>query len=245
MAGPSRPFGPENPDRNPLVAHPEEDASASTLRQGGTARPSCPSTALPGILGCVLPSLSAAAAAVAAAAAAADWGGGEVQERPFPWPTNIHPIVHLHTVTSSAPTSEASSLFASSTPHACYIPSRPSSPYSFFLTFHFVTTSVPTGRKAFTPSLHLPVKRPSLRTFPSTALESSTARATCQSLPQSYQILTPPLQSNICRPRGSPPPHHTFLAACIIHSLRSWSCITPTRARSPANLSTLTRSLLS
>lgn len=134
-------------------------------------------------------------------------------------------------------------------PHAAIYPLVLAPPTPSFLTLHFVTTSVPTGRKAFIPSLslslaplaHSPVKGPPLRTFPSTALESSNARATCQSLPQSYQIITPPLQSTSWRPRGSP--HHTFQAACIIYGLGS--CITPTRALSLADVSTLTRSLLS
>ena len=85
-------------------------------------------------------------------------------------------------------------------PHAIYPLVLAPHTRSFGLTLHFVTTSVSTDRRALIPSLHLPAKGPlrtASRTLPSTALESSNARATCQSLPQSYQIITPPLQSHL------------------------------------------------
>lgn len=106
-----------------------------------------------------------------------------------------YPPVHYHTITSFA--SRFTSLFfvcflCSST---CYIPSRPSSPISLFLTFRHHDSSYGASEHPSSLSLSVRPSKAALRTFPSTALESSNARATCQSLPQSYQIITPPLQT--------------------------------------------------
>lgn len=216
-AGHPRPFGPENPDCNP-PGHPEEDASASTLRQGGTARPStskvhghgdCESS----ILGCVLPSLSAAA--------------GRPGDSGDTFPRELSTRSLINTITSFAPRSQASSLFASLTPQAIYP-----------LVLAHPTYSFSSGRCISSPRLFLRDQNHSssiLSICPSEAVSRTRTipfnrprikQRSCDlskfipELPNHHS--TPAV--DIWRPRGSPPPH----LSVRLHHPRSWSRITPT-----------------
>jgi hypothetical protein len=218
--------GPENPDCNPL-GHPEEDASASPCVKVGL-----PARLLPrylviqvmrsSILGCVF------AFSIRRSSRLGDSGESRLSHGRYP-PVHYH---HNHKLRSR---SQASSLFASST--TCYIPSRPSPPYSIVwcdTAFrHNVCSYGPQSTHPFSPFArqrtaphrfaHTPFHRPRIKQ------RSCDLSKFTPELPNHHS--TPAVASG--RPRGSP--HHTFLSAYIIYGLGSR--ITPTwcskRSRHP------------